>query len=184
VIDLVGIALFCFVKESLEKNISNIETSIVKTGLLGTAGNKGSVFLRFSYLDTNFAFACAHLAAGPKKNKDRITELIDIMHKPLLNPIINKEVQVRDHDVNFIFGDLNFRVDLEYKSAKSLVLGGEVSLLWGFEQFLKEKLKNKTLSILQEGPLTFLPTYKFDVNTNKWDTSKKQRTPSWYVLFV
>ena len=33
----------------------------------------------------------------------------------------------------------------------------------------------------KEGPIRFLPTYKYDYNTNIYDTSKKQRTPSWYL---
>ena len=28
-------------------------------------------------------------------------------------------------------------------------------------------------------PLLFLPTYKFDKNTSKYDTSEKKRVPSW-----
>tara|TARA_B100000780_G_C21018519_1_gene408112 strand:- start:28 stop:372 length:345 start_codon:yes stop_codon:yes gene_type:complete len=30
-----------------------------------------------------------------------------------------------------------------------------------------------------EGPLNFRPTYKYDPNTNTYDTSKKKRSPSW-----
>jgi len=51
--------------------------------MLGTVGNKGSCFFRFSYLDTRIAIACAHLAAGGKNHKQRIEELIDIINKPL-----------------------------------------------------------------------------------------------------
>ncbi|KAK2121401.1 Phosphatidylinositol 4,5-bisphosphate 5-phosphatase A [Saguinus oedipus] len=31
----------------------------------------------------------------------------------------------------------------------------------------------------QEGPLNFAPTFKFDVGTNKYDTSAKKRKPAW-----
>ena len=89
-------------------------------------------------------------------------------------------MQLKDHDINFIFGDCNFRVDLEYQSAKSVILnGGSLNLLWEYDQFSQAKATNSELKCLMEGPLHFQPTYKFDVNTNNWDTSKKSRTPSW-----
>lgn len=31
----------------------------------------------------------------------------------------------------------------------------------------------------QEGPVTFLPTYKYDVGTQLYDTSEKARIPGW-----
>lgn len=158
----------------------------------GALGNKGSCFIRFSFHDTTFAVSCAHLSAGTKSHKQRINELIDIINKPLNDPVQKKvniiisiqEVRLKHHDINFIFGDLNFRVELEYQSAKSILInGGDVSLLRDFDQFSIEKQVNYQLSELSEGPLSFLPTYKFDVNTDEWDTSKKQRTPSWYLLY-
>jgi len=35
------------------------------------------------------------------------------------------------------------------------------------------------LSKYKEGDILFLPTYKYDKNTDIFDTSKKKRTPSW-----
>lgn len=32
---------------------------------------------------------------------------------------------------------------------------------------------------LREGPLNFMPTYKYDNGTNTYDSSEKERTPSW-----
>lgn len=31
----------------------------------------------------------------------------------------------------------------------------------------------------KEGPINFMPSYKFDKGTNVYDTSVKKRTPSW-----
>jgi hypothetical protein len=60
-----------------------------------------------------------------------------------------------------------------------LVNGGSLNLLSEYDQFKKEQTINNKLTDIAEGPLNFQPTYKFDVNTNEWDTSKKNRTPSW-----
>jgi len=39
--------------------------------------------------------------------------------------------------------------------------------------------QNEVLKDYTEGTITFLPSYKFDNGTDVYDTSKKQRTPSW-----
>jgi hypothetical protein len=31
----------------------------------------------------------------------------------------------------------------------------------------------------EEGPLTFRPTYRYDVGTDDYDTSEKMRIPAW-----
>lgn len=87
---MVGIGLFFFAKESLVGNINNIEFYIEKTGMGGALGNKGSCFIRFSFHDTTFAVSCAHLSAGTKSHKQRINELIDIINKPLNDPVQKK----------------------------------------------------------------------------------------------
>lgn len=49
-----------------------------------------------------------------------------------------------------------------------------------YDQLAFEKTKYGFLSFFREAPITFLPTYKFDLGTHNYDTSKKQRVPSWY----
>jgi hypothetical protein len=48
-----------------------------------------------------------------------------------------------------------------------------------FDQLENNKVSNVILEKYCEGPLTFLPTYKFDHNCDVYDTSKKQRIPAW-----
>ena len=80
-----------FVKSSLFDHIQYLEYQIVKTGMMGTAGNKGSVFIHFSYYDTTFAVCCGHLSAGGKHNKARIQELTDMVNKGIKHAL-TKEV--------------------------------------------------------------------------------------------
>lgn len=53
-------------------------------------------------------------------------------------------------------------------------------LLSSDETFLTKKF-SEYLDKYQEASITFLPTYKYDIFTQNYDTSKKQRCPSWYI---
>jgi hypothetical protein len=39
--------------------------------------------------------------------------------------------------------------------------------------------KNECFVGFKEKPIEFAPTYKFDINSNNYDTSAKKRVPSW-----
>jgi hypothetical protein len=81
--NLVGINFYFYILEKNVENISNLTQAYVKTGLGGTTGNKGSCCINFDYKNTNFSIACSHLAAGESKNKQRISELTDILNLKL-----------------------------------------------------------------------------------------------------
>ena len=49
------------------------------------------------------------------------------------------------------------------------------------DQLTKEILKGNVFCGSSEQPINFQPSYKFDINTNNYDTSEKQRIPSWTV---
>lgn len=46
--------------------------------------------------------------------------------------------------------------------------------------------EGKEFPMLEEGLITFRPTYKYDPQTDNYDTSKKQRAPAWcdWVLWM
>jgi hypothetical protein len=175
---LVGIFIAIFAKEGVAKNLTCIETNIIKTGALGLLGNKGSCIIRFNYYLTNLVFSCGHFASGDDKHITRIEELLEILDS---NFKINqkKDIKFKEHDAAFIFGDLNFRIDLDNTQCRQLIKTQRHEILRTFDQFNIEKQLNPNISDLEEGELDFNPTYKFDINTNNYDTSKKQRVPSW-----
>ena len=116
--DLVGVALFCYVKTPLIDKIKNIDSLIIKTGMMGALGNKGSCLLRFDYADTSIAVSSGHLAAGKSSKNSRINQLSDILIKSF--PLYRKKL-FREHDVMLIFGDLNFRIDLDFNTCLQLI---------------------------------------------------------------
>jgi hypothetical protein len=170
--DLVGIYTLVFIKESLKENIRNIENVIVRTGLLGTMGNKGSCLMRFNYLDTSFSIACCHLSAGGSNVNARIGEINEIVYKSF------KDIKFKDHDIQFIFGDLNFRIDLDISTCLQMIESGNLSSLTIYDQLNKAKTVLTNLVDLEEGTLNFDPTYKYIVGGMEYDL-KKKRVPSW-----
>jgi hypothetical protein len=138
-LDLVGVFMIFFVKSSIKDKIKNFDHLIVKTGLMGAMGNKGSCLIRFNYLDTSFAFSCGHFAAGGSANNSRINEMIEILNK---NFPIYKDLKFKEHNVAFIFGDLNFRIDLEYNVCVNAIKNRNLSQLSQYDQFLKSKEVN------------------------------------------
>ena len=208
---LVGIFLIIFVKESLKDNFRNIEALIVKTGVLGTMGNKGSIVMRFNYLDTSLAISCAHLSAGQSEVNSRICEMTDIITKSIQvknlhftntsnnnnsnndnnnnnnnynfsyvfnNNFSNGDMKFKDHDIQFIFGDLNFRIDYDYKTCIKLIENKDYRKLQQEDQLIKRKNINSELIDFSEGLLKFDPTYKYIPGTSEYD-AKKKRIPSW-----
>ena len=78
-----------------------------------------------------------------------------------------------------IFGDLNFRLEVDNEQCRQMIKDGKLKELQEYDQFLVTKKTNPNFSSLEEGPLSFNPTYKFNINTNEYDTSKKYRVPAW-----
>ena len=48
-----------------------------------------------------------------------------------------------------------------------------------FDQLLEERKRRRAFSGFQEGDITFLPTYKYDQGSADFDSSEKNRCPSW-----
>jgi hypothetical protein len=170
----VGVFMIFAVKNDEKNNIFNFDSMIIKTGLMGTMGNKGSCLVRFQCLDTTYAFACSHLAAGSGANSSRISEIIEILNK---NYPVHKRKTFKEHDIYFILGDLNFRCEIDYSTCINLINKKDLETLLDCDQLIKSR-KNPYLNELDEGKIKFNPTYKYVIGTSEYD-SKSKRVPSW-----
>jgi len=72
---MVGCFIALFVKAKLLGRIRDLKTTKIKTGLGGSAGNKGAVVVRFKLDDTNIMLMNCHLMSGKKKGSKRTDEV-------------------------------------------------------------------------------------------------------------
>jgi endonuclease/exonuclease/phosphatase family metal-dependent hydrolase len=76
-------------------------------------------------------------------------------------------------------GDLNYRIDHRRDLVVSSVQQNTFQNLLIHDQLTKEMKTNIRLRSFMEGPITFPPTYKYDVHSTEYDTSEKRRNPAW-----
>uniref|UniRef100_A0A3Q3N0U6 Inositol polyphosphate-5-phosphatase Kb n=1 Tax=Mastacembelus armatus TaxID=205130 RepID=A0A3Q3N0U6_9TELE len=173
-----GLLLLVFAKQIHLPFIRNIQTTYTRTGIFGFWGNKGGVSVHFSFYGHMMCFLNCHLAAHMNYALQRVDEFEYILETQEFD--IPDTPQVLDHKVVFWFGDLNFRIaDHGLHFLRSSINSGRLNLLWNKDQLIMMKKKELFLQEFEEGPLNFKPTYKFDLNSDSYDTSGKKRKPAW-----
>ena len=181
-LDLVGLYILIFVRSSCIKYIKNFDYQIIKTGLKGTLGNKGSLLLRFNINDSSIGIACSHLASGQDKNEERKTEIQNV-----LNTSFKKypNIKFKEYNYYFYFGDVNSRLDLPLDNPQlsdliknhSKDTNNDFSSILQYDQFNKYQKENKIIAEMDEAKIMFSPTYKYYIGSNIYDVGK--RIPSW-----
>ena len=141
---------------------------------MGTAANKGGIAVRFKIDDSSFVFVTAHFAAGQSVVDDRNRDYWTITSNVKFN-----NLRILDHDNVFWFGDFNYRLNADNDTARSLIQNKNYEQLQEMDQLTAEIKAGRVFSGFQEGTLKFDPTYKYDPQSNVYDTSEKMRVPSW-----
>ncbi|XP_043832748.1 phosphatidylinositol 4,5-bisphosphate 5-phosphatase A isoform X2 [Dromiciops gliroides] len=173
-----GVILLVFAKYYHLPFLRDIQTDCTRTGLGGYWGNKGGVSIRLSVFGHMVCFLNCHLPAHMDKAEQRKENFMTILNMqqfegPMAHGIL-------DHDIVFWFGDLNFRIEsYDLHFVKFAIDNNQLQKLWEKDQLNMAKGSWPVLRGFQEGPLTFAPTFKFDVGTNYYDTSAKKRKPAW-----
>ncbi|CAM9866239.1 unnamed protein product, partial [Discosporangium mesarthrocarpum] len=76
-------------------------------------------------------------------------------------------------------GDLNYRVSAPREVVDQLLEGNMHGALMANDQLIMATGSGEAFTGYLEGPLSFRPTYKFNPGSDVYDTSAKQRVPSW-----
>uniref|UniRef100_A0A3Q3XBP4 Inositol polyphosphate-related phosphatase domain-containing protein n=1 Tax=Mola mola TaxID=94237 RepID=A0A3Q3XBP4_MOLML len=173
-----GLLLLVFAKQIHVPYIRKIQTTYTRTGIFGYWGNKGGVSVRFSFYGHMVCFLNCHLAAHMNYALERVDELEYILEAQDFD--LSDTTNILDHKVVFCFGDLNFRIaDHGLHFIRSSINSGRLNLLWSRDQLTMMKMKEPFLQEFEEGQLNFKPTYKFDRNSETYDSSGKKRKPAW-----
>ena len=147
---------------------------------------------RFVLDDTSICFCNCHLAAGQGKRRHRNRDLVDILDVKAALPLCQAATlpayarggdatTIVHHDICFLGGDLNYRIDLPRETVLDAIAKHDIALLLEQDQLLKETKTNRAFKLraFGEAPITFLPTYKYDPGTASYDSSDKKRIPAW-----
>ena len=193
---MVGCYLAVFFKRKLAPRIKpqSLQRCKVKVGNLGATGNKGAVGLRFQLGNQQFIVLNCHLASGRGNDGRRIQQLEQIFAAAFQNNLRNRGMAIENHSQAILMGDLNFRMqDMTREKALDLIKKGEIRQLLEQDALLRAFDKHSTSQVsktpeskyqdllfqqFMEGAITFRPTYKLDVRSQEYDTSKKQREPA------
>ncbi|KAI9800582.1 MAG: inositol polyphosphate 5-phosphatase [Piccolia ochrophora] len=172
---LVGAALAIFVKSSVLNEIKNVEGSVKKTGMSGMAGNKGAVAIRMDYANTRLCFVTAHLAAGFANYEERNRDYRTISH----GLRFQRNRSIEDHDSIIWLGDFNYRIGLGDDKVRKLIHMGDLDKLYSNDQLNLQMVAGLAFPFYSEARITFMPTYKYNVGSDDYDTSEKARIPAW-----
>uniref|UniRef100_A0A4W5L9P3 Phosphatidylinositol polyphosphate 5-phosphatase type IV n=1 Tax=Hucho hucho TaxID=62062 RepID=A0A4W5L9P3_9TELE len=182
--------LTVFVRRDLIWFCSEVEHATVTTRIMSQIKTKGAVGIGFTFFGTSFLFITSHFTSGDSRVYERILDynkIVEALALPKVLPDTNpyrstsSDVTTRFDEV-FWFGDFNFRLSEDRVGVEALLnqnQGVDMGPLLHHDQLSKEMKDGSIFKGFQEALIQFLPTYKFDVGCDVYDTTSKQRTPSY-----
>ncbi|XP_019506014.1 PREDICTED: inositol polyphosphate 5-phosphatase K isoform X2 [Hipposideros armiger] len=173
-----GLLLLVFAKYQHLPFIQILSTKSTPTGLFGYWGNKGGVNICLKLYSYYVSIINCHLPPHMANNDQRLEHFDRILEMQSFEGL--DIPNILDHDLILWFGDMNFRIeDFGLHFVQESIKHQCYRDLWQKDQLSTAKRCDSLLREFQEGPLLFPPTYKFDKNSNNYDTSEKKRKPAW-----
>ncbi|XP_054895950.1 phosphatidylinositol polyphosphate 5-phosphatase type IV isoform X2 [Poeciliopsis prolifica] len=182
--------LTVFIRRDLMWFCSEVEHATVTTRIISQIKTKGAVGITFTFFGTSFLFITSHFTSGDTKVYERILDYNKIIEAlalpkslPDTNPYRSSPADVTTRfDQVFWFGDFNFRLGKDRAEVEAIMkrtVGGDMSPLLEHDQLSNQMKDGSIFKGFQEAPVHFFPTYKFDIGCDNYDTTSKQRTPSY-----
>ncbi|KAM3911393.1 phosphatidylinositol polyphosphate 5-phosphatase type IV isoform 1-T3 [Leptodactylus fuscus] len=182
--------LSVFIRRDLIWFCSEVEYATVTTRIVSQIKTKGALGVAFTFFGTSFLFITSHFTSGDGKVTERILDYKKIVEGlalprniPDTNPYRSSSLDVTSRfDEVFWFGDFNFRLNKDRPGVNSILQckpESDMSHLLQYDQLIKEMNDGSIFKGFEEASIQFLPTYKFDIGCDDYDTTSKQRTPSY-----
>ncbi|KAH8979602.1 DNase I-like protein [Lactarius hatsudake] len=184
---MMGIYLAIFVHRDAKHLVQGTSKSAVTAGLIGgRVGNKGAVGISLKIASTTLLFVNAHLAAHEGKLPNRLANMAKIKNELAVEDFLEADdprmvaEDITDRfDFTFLFGDLNFRLDLSRLHADWLISRREYAQALAFDQLFNIMRNGHAFVGFREAPINFPPTFKYDVLRtikHKHKNSKRRQT--------
>ncbi|KAM9324241.1 phosphatidylinositol polyphosphate 5-phosphatase type IV [Gastrophryne carolinensis] len=182
--------LSLFIRRDLIWFCSEVESATVTTRIVSQIKTKGALAVSFTFFGTSFLFITSHFTSGDGKVNERIQDYKKIVEGlqlprsiPDTNPFRSEPMDVTSRfDEVFWFGDFNFRLNKNRRDVNSILQRKpqrDMSQLLQYDQLIKVMNGGSIFRGFKEATIEFLPTYKFDIGCDNYDTTSKQRTPSY-----
>ncbi|NXX94682.1 INP5E phosphatase, partial [Centropus bengalensis] len=179
-----------FIRRDLIWFCSEVEYATVTTRIVSHIKTKGALGICFTFFGTSFLFITSHFTSGDSKVNERkldysktIQALTLPKNVPDTNPYRSSSSDVTTRfDEVFWFGDFNFRLNQDRETVDSILNQNpetDVSKLLAYDQLTSEMSRGSIFKGFQEADIHFRPSYKFDIGKDSYDTTSKQRTPSY-----
>lgn len=178
---LVGMMLIILVQEKHFAYVSKVAIDTVGTGIMNKLGNKGAVAVRFELHNTSICFVNAHMAAHLEEVERRNEDHDCIFQRTCFHMNINSPPKtIKDHDHIYFIGDMNYRINpSDAVNIREVASSGDFKILLENEQLNQQRAIKRVFHKFNEGDILFKPTFKYDVDSDEWDSSEKARQPAW-----
>ncbi|EHB04822.1 72 kDa inositol polyphosphate 5-phosphatase [Heterocephalus glaber] len=186
-----GVLYLClFIRRDLIWFCSEVECATVTTRIVSQIKTKGALGASFTFFGTSFLFITSHFTSGDGKVAERLLDYSRTVQAlalprnvPDTNPYRSSAADVTTRfDAVFWFGDFNFRLGggrAAVEGALRQEREAAVRVLLQQDQLTREMKRGSVFRGFQEPDIVFLPSYKFDLGKDTYDSTSKQRTPSY-----